>query len=388
MEIESYIGNADEFPILQNWKFLNHAAVAPLCRRAASAMAKFAQQASQHAYIGADWYTQIEQLRVSAAELISADKEEIAFVKNTSEGLALVANGLDWRDGDRIVSTNVEYPANAYPWIDLIGRKGIDLVRVEEVEDAGGARRVPLEAILQAAEHPRTRLVTLSHVEFGSGQRHDLVAIGRFCVERDILLCVDGIQSLGVLPVNVREMNIAFLSADGHKWMLGPEGAGIFYCRKDLIAKMHPAIVGWLNVQRPFDFDNLDYTLKSNAGRFEYGSPNVAGLLALKASIDMISSIGIEAIWRQVDSLNELLVQGLTSQGFLVSSPRLPTERSGIVSFGRADLNTASTAKRLKEKHGIELAVRSGRLRTSPHFYTPVADIEHLLSSLSGRNGE
>ena len=223
------------------------------------------------------WYQQAEQVRKSAARLINADPTEIAFVKNTSEGLALVANGLAWKPGDEIISTAVEYPANVYPWMDLQQRVGIKHIMVAE---RNGRIHTP---DIFAAVTGRTRMIALSHVEYASGYRNDLVTIGRFCRERGILLCVDGIQSCGVLPVDVRGMNIDFLSADGHKWMLGPEGLGIFYCRSELIAQVHPE-VGWMNVVNATDFGNFDLTFRADARRFECGAHNIPGVLGLKAA--------------------------------------------------------------------------------------------------------
>ena len=380
--IDELIGNSAEFPILDRWAFFNHAGVAPLPRRSAAAIVKFAGQAAEDAYLNGTWYKQIEQLRRSAARLINAAHEEVALVKNTSEGLSIVAGGMDWREGDRIVTTAAEYPSNVYPWIDLAQRKGIDLVRVDEVDDAGGVRRVPIEKILEAADHPRTRLVSRSPVELGSGQRHDLVTIGRFCREHEIQFCVDAIQSTGVLPVDVQAMNIDYLAADGHKWMLGPEGAGIFFCRKELVEKTHPVLIGWNSVERALDYDHIDFTLRSDAARFECGTHNVPGLLGLKASIDLIASVGVDQIWQQVRALTDELAGGLQGRGFVVASPRSDGEASGIVSFTRPGLDAAAVARKLKKEHRTELAVRAGRLRCSPHFYNTSAQIRQLLDVL------
>jgi len=385
--IDQIVGNAEEFPILGQWQFFNHAGVAPIPRRAAMAMVKYAGQAAEQAYIGSGWYRDIEQLRTAAAALIGARRAEIAFVKNTSEGLAQVAHAIDWREGDRIVTTAVEYPANAYPWIDLQQRRWVELVRVEEVVDDNGERRVPLESILAAADHPRTKLVTLSHVEFASGQRHDIAAVGRFCRERGIRFCVDAIQSVGVLPVDVRAMSIDYLSADGHKWMLGPEGAGIFYCREELIRETHPVLVGWMNVQKAHDFDGIDYRLRDDAGRFECGTHNVPGLLGLKGAIDLLSDVGIEAIWGRVRELRRRLVLGLRERGWTIASPSAEAEQSGIVSFTRGGIDAMAILKRLKTEHRTEIAVRGGRLRVSPHLYNTPEQIEALLEALQRVGG-
>ncbi len=210
---------AREFPIVNRWAFFNHAGVAPIAACAAEALRRFADQARDDAYLTGRWYKQADVTRGLAARLIHADPAEIAFVKNTSEGLAFVANGLTWSRGDQIVSTAVEYPSNVYPWMDLAQRVGVEHIMVPE-RDA----RIDISDLF-AAVTPQTRMIALSHVEFASGFRHDLAAIGGFCRQRDILLCVDAIQSCGVLPVDVQAMNIDFLSADGHKWLLAPRAA-------------------------------------------------------------------------------------------------------------------------------------------------------------------
>ena len=378
--IDYFVGNQQEFPILRRWNFFNHAGVAPLPARAVKAINQYAAQASDNAYIDCNWFRTISQLRRDMAQLINASAAEIAFIKNTSEGLALVAHGIPWKSGDRIVTTAVEYPANAYPWMDLVENKGVELIRVAEQVAADGTRQVPLETILQAAEAPQTRLVTLSHVEFASGQRHDLETIGQFCRQRNIRFCVDGIQSLGALPLDVRSMNIDYLSADGHKWLLGPEGAGIFFCRQELIEQTHPALIGWLNVQDPENFDQIIFHLKKDAGRFECGSYNVPGLLALKASVDLLREVGQEVITARIKLLTGLLRDGLQAQGWQVVTP--PAAWSGIVSFIRPEVNPVALAKYLKTQKRIELAVRGGRLRVSPHFYNTPKQIDELLSAL------
>src|SRR5687767_8866268 len=288
MSVSGITGNAEMFPILREMDFFNHAGVAPLPRVAADAMRKYAQQAETVAYVNTGWYREVEKLRDVAASLINAHRDEIAFVKNTSEGVATVANGIEWKAGDRIVTTAVEYPANIYPWMDVANRFGAELVMVAEETGSDGRRRVPLERIMEEVRHPRTRLVALSHVEFASGQRHDLATIGKFCRENGKLFAVDAIQSVGVLPVDVQGMFIDYLSADGHKWMLGPEGAGIFYCRRELLKQTRPLMIGAMNVVNPTDYGSYDYTLQPTAARFESGCYNIGGLLALRASIELL----------------------------------------------------------------------------------------------------
>ncbi|MGE5610927.1 MAG: aminotransferase class V-fold PLP-dependent enzyme [Bacillota bacterium] len=376
------IGNQEAFPILREWDFYNHAGVSPLPRCAADAIRAYAAQAESVAYLNTGWYRDMEKLRVLSASLINAHRDEIAFIKNTSEGIATVARGIDWQRGDRIVTSGVEYPANIYPWMDVAQQFGAELVMVPEEPGADGARRVPPERILEAAAHPRTRLVSLSHVEYASGQRHDLAAIGSYCRANGKLFCVDAIQSLGILPVDVQAMNIDYLSADGHKWLLGPEGAGIFYCRRQLLSKTRPLIVGWLNVINADDYGTYDFTLKPDAGRFECGTYNIPGLLALKASLELITSVGSSTLAERIRQLTNRLIAGLTAKGYSVLSPRRSDEWSGIVSFVSKTHDHHAIFKMLRQDYKTEIAVREGRLRCSPHFYNTEEQIDRLLAHL------
>jgi cysteine desulfurase / selenocysteine lyase len=384
MSVSGITGNAEAFPILREMDFFNHAGVAPLPRVAADAIRKYAEQAETVAYLNTGWYRDVEKLRVLAASLINGHRDEIAFVKNTSEGVATVANGIEWKAGDRIVTTAVEYPANVYPWMDVAARHGAELVMVAEETSADERRRVPLQNIMEEVRHPRTRLVALSHVEFASGQRHDLMTIGRYCRENGKLFAVDAIQSVGVLPVDVQAMCIDYLSADGHKWMLGPEGAGIFYCRRELLKETRPLIVGWMNVINAEKYGDYDFTLKEDAGRFEAGSWNIPGLLALKASLELIAAAGIPVIERYMRTLTDRLIDGLKKIGYVLVSPRSEGEWSGIVSFTSPTHDHQEIFRDLRNEHRTEIAVREGRLRVSAHFYNTEEQIDRFVGRLPG----
>ena len=384
-EISAWIGNAEEFPILRNWDFFNHAAVSPLPHRVAQAVQDFCTQAEQQAYLGQHWHQEIDALRGVAGRLINAQASEIAFIKNTSEGIATVAGGIDWHPGDRIVTTAVEFPANIYPWMDVAKRSGVELVLVAEETGPDGARRVPLDKLLAAADDSHTRLLALSHVQYASGQRNDLARIGGFCRDNGIYFCIDAIQSIGVTPVDVAAMKIDFLSADGHKWMMGPEGAGVFYCRKELLESMDPLIVGWLNMVNSQNFGQYEFALKPDARRFECGCHNVAGLLGLKAALDMLDRIGIAAIAQRVKTLTDRLIVGISRKGYRVLSPRQEGEDSGIVSFMSPRGGHESLLRTLQQDHHIELSLREGRVRCSPHFYNTEAQIDRLIDLLPGQ---
>lgn len=381
--ISHYIGNADEFPILRHRNFFNHAGVSPLPRCAGDALRRFAQQYEDYAYLDSGFYKAIEALRLSAAAMINAHRDEIAFIKNTSEGIAIVAAGIDWQPGDRIVTTNVEYPANMYPWMDAAKRFGVELITVPEITAANGSRSVPLDALLKAADHPRTRLLALSHVEYASGQRHDLATIGQFCRQRNILFCVDAIQSMGVLPLDVRAMNVDYLAADGHKWLLGPEGAGVFFCRRELLAITRPLSVGWMNVINDQDYGHYDLTLKSDARRFECGTHNLPGLLAFKASLELLLNLGVQAVSQRLRTLTDRLCSGLIEKGYTVISPRAADDWSGIVSFTSAADDHPKIFYNLRVNYQTEIALREGRLRVSAHFYNTEEQIDRLLEDTS-----
>ncbi|MCC7144912.1 MAG: aminotransferase class V-fold PLP-dependent enzyme [Phycisphaeraceae bacterium] len=369
----------DEFPILREWAFFNHAGVGPISARAARAMAEYARQAAAQAYVGSGWYARLKPLRQALARLIGAGgPEEIAFTPNTSTGLALVARGLPWRKGDQVVTTAVEFPANRYPWEDL-KRQGVELVEVRQGDDG----RIDGEDVLEAITD-RTRVVALSHVQFSTGFRMNLRPISDMAHRAGGYLCVDAIQSLGALPVDVQAMGIDFLSADGHKWLLGPEGAGFFYCRQDLLEVLHPAVVGWRNVVHAQDYDHYRFELRPDAERFEPGTLNIPGLLGLAASVDLLLELGIAQVWAKLESLTDRLGTGLAAKGYTVFSPRAKAaEKSGIVSFsppaGSPPLPAIVAAL---ENEKIVVVTRAGRLRASPHFYNTFAQIDRLLSAL------
>jgi selenocysteine lyase/cysteine desulfurase len=382
MDQPTCIGNADLFPILKHWNFFNHAGVSPLSHPAAEAMRTYTRQAEEDVYIGTHWYSDLEKLRQTTAGLINAHRDEIAFVKNTSEGISIVANGVDWQWGNVIVTTGVEYPANIYPWMEAVRNHGCNLLMIPEETDPNGRRAVPAEKILHAMEDPRCRLVSLSHVEYASGQRHELARIGKACRERNIRFCVDAIQSLGVIPIDVQAMHIDYLSADGHKWLMGPEGAGVFYCRRELIERTRPLMVGWMNVVDAQNYGHYDYTLKPDAGRFECGTYNIPGLLGLKASMELLVAVGTTQIFERLKALTDRLIYGLDAKGYEIVSPRGLGQWSGIVSFKSPTGHHTQIATTLRTDHKTEIAVREGRLRVSAHFYNTEAQIDELVANL------
>lgn len=370
----------DEFrrqmPVASRWAYLDHAAVAPWTAPARDALRAWADDLAANGDTNwPAWARRLEHLRAAAARLLGATHEEIALVRNTTEGINLVAEGFPWRDGDNLVTLADEFPSNLYPWMNLASR-GVETRRV-----AAAAGRVRLEDLAAACD-ARTRLVAVSWVNYASGWRQDLEALCELAHRRGALLCIDGIQGLGVFPLDVRQTPIDFLSADGHKWLLGPEGAGIFYLRREHLDLLRPLGVGWNSVVQANDFSHIELNLKSSAARYEGGTYNLGGLLALGASLDVLLALGIENIAARVLEITELACQRLAGIGATIASCREPPHASGIVAFELPGRVPADARKRCLEA-GVALGVRGGRLRISPHAYNNSDDIERLAAALA-----
>ncbi|MHC4444389.1 MAG: aminotransferase class V-fold PLP-dependent enzyme [Planctomycetota bacterium] len=365
----------EQFPITQHYNFQNNAAVAPLSKPASEAMKQYADQVCAYATLQSEFYRHAETVRRLSANLINASPDEVTFIKNTTEGIGWVANGLDWEAGDNVVTTGVEFPANIYPWMGL-GERGVELKMVPE-EDG----RVPVERIIEAMDN-RTRVLTISAVQYASGYRADLALLGKICRKRSILFCVDAIQALGVLPVDVRAMNIDFLSSDGHKWLCAPEGCGIFYCRRDLIGKLRPVMSGWICMVDAQDYGHYQYKFLDNARKFDTGSFNLSGICGLGSSIKLLLDMGIDKIADHVLMLTDRLVEGIRNKGYRIISSRRPGEASGIVAFVSDVHDQKKIVDELKNDHRVVISLREGRLRASPHVYNTVGQIDQLIELL------
>lgn len=374
MEIERI---RELFPVTKNYNFQNHAGVSPLCRPAAEAMRHYVDEQLNEGGVRSGAYKHAEQVRKLAARLINASPEEVAFIKNTTEGIGWVAGGLSWNTGDNVVTTNVEFPANIYPWMGLRAR-GVQLKMIPEENG-----RVPVERIADVIDS-RTRVVAVSAVEFASGYRLDLATLGRICKEKGVLFCVDAIQAVGVLPVDVRAMNIDFLATGGHKWLSGPEGCGFFYCNQSLIGHLKPVISGWMGMKNALDFGNYRYEFVDTARKFDTGGYNLAGIYAMGAAIEMFLELGIEQVAARVLGLTERLVQGVRAKGYRVISSRRPNESSGIVAFVSDVHDHHKIQQHLQNEHRIITVVREGRLRSSPHVYNTPEEIDQLIDLLPG----
>lgn len=365
----------EEFPVTRRWAFFDHAAVAPLPCRTRDAVIAWAHDLADNGVVSdPQWVRRVTEVRALAARLLNADPLDLAFIKNTSEGLGFIAEGIRWRYGDNVVTAQEEYPANLYPWMNLAER-GVELRMVRS-----RGPRVELDD-LRAAIDGRTRILTLSFVEFASGFRNDLDAVGQLCREKGILFLVDAIQGLGVFPIDVQRTPIDFLAADGHKWLLAPEGAGILYFRRDRLEELHTVSVGWNSVVNSRDFSKLDFRLKPHAGRWENGTLNHSGITGFGASLEMLLEIGIPQVRDRVKELTDHLCTAATRQGIEVFSSREGEDWSGIVSL-RVPGDLQALKQRCRQE-GIIVNHRAGRLRVSPHCYNTHAELDRLLALLT-----
>lgn len=364
-----------QMPVAERWAYFDHAAVAPITRAAAEAVEKWCRESLNDGDTHwPEWSRASEATRDTAAKLIGADRDEIALVPNTTAGIGLVAEGLDWRAGDSVVTLADEFPSNAYPWLNLASR-GVETRRV--ATDNG---RLDLDELAAACD-ARTRLVSVSWVGYATGYRHEVERIVEIAHERGALMMLDAIQGLGAFPFNVQETPIDFLSADGHKWMLGPEGAGFAFIRRAHLDKLRPIGVGWHSVVHAADYTRIELNLKPAAARYEGGSQNMVGMLGFGASLELLQELGIENIAAAILANTERACERLAEAGAKVVSFREGERRSGIVAFELAGRDPLAVKKHCLREN-VVLSCRAGRLRISPHAYNNEEDLDRLIEAL------
>jgi len=361
----------DRLPVTKNLVYLNHAAVGPLCRPAAEAMQHLAQDAldfgSEHYQ---QWMETYQGVRVATARLINAAPAEIAIIKNTSEGIATVATGTSWKRGDAIIAFEEEFPANFYPWKRLEA-SGIEVRWLSIFDDLD---RIDAACI-------GARMLAISYVQYLSGYRVNLDAIGEICRRHGCFFLVDAIQGLGAFPIDVRAAKIDGLAADGHKWLLGPEGCGILYVRREVQDEIEPVEFGWTNVAKYYDYSSRDMTLRPDAGRYECGTLNTIGCYGLRASIEFLLEVGIENTGPAIQALGDRIWEGVTALGFETLGPRSPETGAGIVSFRKPGVDGQAIVRKLREAN-IITAPRQGWVRCAPHFYIAPEEIDRMLVEL------
>ena len=368
-----------EFPVAKGKIFLGHAGVCPLPRRVAEAIRSYATECTLGDQEEIVPPARIQKFRETAARLLHAKPEEIAFVGPTSLGLSFVASGLPWRKGDNILIYFDDYPSNVYPWMAL-AEKGVQ-VRMMNIRELGKIRLI--DVMGQVDEN--TRLVALASNHFIAGYRIDIRAIGESLRKRNILFCLDAIQTVGAFPTDLGKVD--FAAADAHKWLLGPCAAGIFYVRKAVQEKLRPTVFGWHNVSCP-DFTAQEKIVHPpNARRYEAGSENLLGIVGLNAAMELLLELGVDNIAAELLRKRQWLVPALQSKGYTVLQADAPPENaSAIVSFHREDLDAAALHKKLEEANVVTSlrTDRTGRryIRLSPHFYNTDAELNRVLELL------
>ena len=362
------------FPVTSQKIYMNHAAISPLSVRVTDRLEEFIDERS---FGVIDSFQMGDALRTKTrqmlAKMINARPQQIAFIQNTSEGFNHLVNGLHWRPGDEILLAEGEFPSNVYPFLNLTERFGVE---VKFIPNRDG--QIYIEDII-AQITTKTKLLSISFVEFSNGFRNDLQTIGGICKEKDILFSVDGIQGVGALPMDVQKCKIDFLSNGGHKWLMGTMGAGFMYVSPALQEKILPAFTGWLAVEDAWDFSEYRLELLPDARRFEYATANFMGISALSASVELLLDAGPENIERHLPALGERLKNGLENRGMRFMGADDKRRWSGIFSF------SGKKTEKLYEyliNQNIIVSLRSGMIRIAPHFYNTAEEVDEVVAAV------
>ncbi len=366
----------NEFPVVNNLIYLNHAGVSPIPLRSKNRMCEFITSINEW---GATDFNSRKEIITSArqtgAEMLGCKTTEVGFVKSTTHGIILCARGVPFKPGDNVIIPENEFPANVVPWLAL-RKHGVDIRFVPEKQ-----KRISVDDIKNLADK-NTKVVSVSFVEFSTGFRNDIKAISEFCHDNSIIFVVDAIQATGLIPYNVKELGVDFMSMDSHKWLLGPEGIGYFYANEDSIDKIENIFEGWLSMANFLDFLNYDQPRKKDASKFEEGSPNFIGLCGMQKSSELLLEAGIENIYNHVQKLLDYFSEKIQSKGYEIISPRdSDSERSGILCFNKPGEFMEEIFKKLSSNN-IITALRSGAIRISPHFYNTLEEIETVIDLL------
>lgn len=359
-----------EFPIRESCLYLNHAAVCPLPFPVADAMRRQVTDQQLTGYANSDeWHNFYLACRHLGGQMLGCGSQDISIIRSTSEGLSLIAEGLEWNPGDEVLVGEEEFAANVAPWLNLRS-KGVRVIRYHQPD----GRIDPTE--VEAAITERTRLLSVSWVAFHSGWIAPLETLGAICQEHGIRLVVDAIQGLGVMTLNMRTLGIDAIVADGHKWLLGPEGAGLLATTPALRRELRPAISGWRNIRRESgSFFLHDLEFLESGRRFEPGAANTAGIAGLGAALDLLTSVGPDNIQARVELLARLLTRVLLAHGWDVFSPGSGQPIAGIVAARHPGVPPEEAVERLAQRK-VVCSARQGSVRISPHFYTTKGEIE------------
>jgi len=363
---------ADEFPLDPSLCYLNHAAVAPWPKRTVDAITAFAtQNLKKGATDYPHWEAKEKHLRQQLKELINAPSvDDIALLKNTSEALSVVAYGLSWNTGDQVIISDQEFPSNRIVW-ESLSQYGVEVIEVNlDHTDS------PEMAIIDAVT-PNTRLISISSVQYATGLKIDVNQLGEYCADNQVLFCVDAIQSIGAYKIDVQACKADFVMADGHKWMLGPEGLALFYCSERVRDQLKLYQYGWHMVEDAGNYDNKQWSIASSARRFECGSPNMLAIHGLSASLALLLEVGMTTVEQELTARVDFLQEKLSAlAGVELLSSDNSGRQAGIVTFKNHNIQSTSLHASLM-RQGVICAKRGGGVRLSPHFYTPYSIIEN-----------
>ncbi|MBO0684565.1 MAG: aminotransferase class V-fold PLP-dependent enzyme [Candidatus Dormibacteraeota bacterium] len=365
------------FPLTGRCIYLDHAAASPMSERGRATLAGLVEeQTTRPPLDGAD-YEWADRLRTALGRLVGAEPANIALTRGTAHGLSLLAQGLDWKQGDNIVGAVGEHPVNVYPWMALADR-GVELRLAQPIEG-----RITPESVFSLVDD-RTRLVALSQVQFWNGYRVDIETIGAELDRRAVLFALDGFQSVGALQMDLSSLPVDYLAAGACAWQLGPKGIGFCYCRPELLSRLRPVIVGSGTVSNPAEYFDYRFELAETARRLEESAPSLLDVAGYLAAVELMLEIGTDVIEKRVLMLAERLARGLADNGYQVVAPwpREPQESSGIVSFRRAGIGAQEILRGLQAA-GVVGRVHSDFVRLSPHFYNTQAEVDRVLDLLA-----
>ncbi len=372
-----------QMPIADQWAYFDHAAVAPLSRPAADAIRHWADQALNHGdTVWPEWSAGLGRLRGFAAELLNCDLGHVFLVPNTTTGINVVAEGWPWQPGDNVILPAGEFPSNLFPWLNQQA-KGVEvrIVPLRGVDDDGHGGEVWVDDLIDRVDE-RTRIIAASWVGYASGFRLDIESLVRRAHQRGVLVFLDAIQGLGMYPLDLSKIPVDFVAADGHKWLLGPEGAGITMIRHEHLDRIRCLNVGWGSVKNSHNYSDPKLDLRDDARRFESGSPNMVGGAALAASMEIFLTVrrahGETAIRDRVIELTEMLAEQLHVAGAVTSLARDRKHRSGILNFKIPGVAPAEFRERALEKK-VVVSCRGGGIRASVHAYNDPDDIGRLI---------
>jgi cysteine desulfurase / selenocysteine lyase len=363
------------FPVTEKYIYLNNAAIAPIALNVKQQIVKCLENYTCSGIVcNKEYLDLVGETRKLSARLINSKPSEITFVKNTTQGILIAANGIRWRKGDNVLIPENEFPANVFPWLNL-SKRGVE-TRFIPVKDG----KFGTEDFMPYIDK-RTRALSVSAVSYANGFRCNLEDIGSLCRENEIFFVVDAIQALGAIDLDVKKVGIDLLAADAHKWLLGPQGLGISYISEFFLEELDVENLGYKSMINEDEYRNHIIRLKSDASRFEEGTLNIMGIVGLKASLEMLLAIGIPAIEDRLLELNDVLINNLKERNYTITSPSERDERSGILSFFHDKIPTAAIHNDLI-KATVVCAQRDGAIRVSPHYYNNHQDLRGFLNAL------